>query len=58
MLLTLVLVRSYNMENIKIIEVTNLMDGSVTEHVIINRGNNEFTSMPKSVYDAQQEGNN
>jgi hypothetical protein len=46
------------MENIKIIEVTNLMDGSVTEHVIINRGNNEFTSMPKSVYDAQQEGNN
>jgi hypothetical protein len=41
--------------NIQIIEVTNL-DGSVTEHVIIDRGNNEFTSMPKSVYDAQQEG--
>jgi hypothetical protein len=41
--------------NIQIIEVTN-MDGSVTEHVIIDRGNNEFTSMPKSVYDAQQEG--
>jgi hypothetical protein len=42
--------------NIQIIEVTNPMDGSVTEHVIIDRGNNEFTSMPKSVYDAQQEG--
>jgi hypothetical protein len=41
--------------NIQIIESTN-MDGSVTEHVIIDRGNNEFTSMPKSVYDAQQEG--
>jgi hypothetical protein len=24
------------------------------EHVIIDRGNNEFTSMPKSVYDEQQ----
>jgi hypothetical protein len=43
------------MENITIIEVTN-MDGSVTEHIIIDRGNNEYTSMPKSVYDAQQEG--
>jgi hypothetical protein len=29
-------------------------DGSITEHAIIDRGNNEFTSMPKSVYDAQQ----
>ncbi len=33
------------------------MDGSVTEHVIIDRGNNEFTSMPKSVYDAQYKDN-
>jgi predicted aspartyl protease len=41
--------------NIQIIEVTNI-DGSVTEHVLIDKGNNEFTSMPKSVYDAQQEG--
>lgn len=24
------------------------------EHVIIDRGNDEFTSMPKSVYDEQQ----
>ena len=27
------------------------LDGS--EHVIIDRGNGEFTSMPKSVYDEQ-----
>ena len=36
------------------VQVENL-DGSVTEHAIIDRGNGEFTSMPKSVYDAQQE---
>lgn len=40
------------MTNIKIIEMTSI-DGSVTEHVIIDRGNNEFTSMPKSVYEEQ-----
>jgi hypothetical protein len=43
------------MNNIQIIEREN-PDGSVTEHVIIDRGNNEYTSMPKAVYDAQQEG--
>jgi hypothetical protein len=43
------------MTNIQIVELTN-PDGSVTEHVIIDRGNNEYTSMPKTVYDAQQEG--
>ena len=26
-----------------------------TEHAIIDRGNGEFTSMPKAVYDAQVE---
>ncbi len=41
------------MENIEIIEIEN-QDGSTTEHVIINRGNGEYTSMPKSVYDEQQ----
>ena len=41
------------MENIEIITVTNI-DGTTTEHVIIDRGNGEFTSMPKSVYDEQQ----
>jgi hypothetical protein len=38
------------MNQIKIIEIENL-DGSITEHVIIDRGNGEFTSMPKSVWD-------
>ena len=33
--------------NIQIIEVNGV------EHVIIDRGNNEFTSMPKSVYEEQ-----
>lgn len=36
------------MENIEIIEVNG------TEHVIIDRGNGEFTSMPKAVWDEQQ----
>ena len=42
------------MKNIKIVKVENLIDGSVTEHVIIDRGNGEFTSMLKSTYEAQQ----
>lgn len=29
-------------------------DGVEIEHAIIDRGNGEFTSMPKSVYDEQQ----
>ena len=37
----------------EIVEVTNI-DGSITEHIIIDRGNNEYTSMPKAVYEAQQ----
>jgi hypothetical protein len=41
------------MDNVTFIEVSNI-DGSTTEHAIIDRGNGEFTSMPKSVYDAQQ----
>jgi hypothetical protein len=46
----LALVRSYNMENIKII----ISELDQSEHVIIDRGNGEFTSMPKSVWDEQQ----
>jgi len=42
------------MDNVKFVDIENLMDGSVTTHVIIDRGNGEFTSMPKSVYDEQQ----
>jgi len=30
-----------------------ILDDLGTEHILIDRGNGEFTSMPKSVYDAQ-----
>ena len=39
------------MDNIKIVEVENPMDGSLVEHVIIDRGNGEYTSMLKSTWD-------
>ena len=39
------------MENIKVIEVTDEVTGVTTEHVIINHGNEQFTSMLKSTYD-------
>ena len=42
-------VRSYKMENI-----TYITDKEGNEHAIIDRGNEEYTSMPKSVYDEQQ----
>ncbi len=41
------------MENIQIVEVENAA-GELVEHVIIDRGNGEFTSMLKSTYDAMQ----
>ena len=31
-----------------------VIDKDGNEHVIIDRGNNEYTSMPKSVWDEQQ----
>ena len=37
------------MDNVTFITVNEV------EHAIIDRGNGEFTSMPKSVYDAQVE---
>lgn len=40
------------MDNVTFIEVSTI-DG-VETHAIIDRGNGEFTSMPKAVYDAQQ----
>ena len=40
------------MDNVTFIEIDSL-EGTVT-HAIIDRGNNEFTSMLKSTYDAQQ----
>ena len=38
------------MENVSFITITDI-DGNETEHAIIDRGNGEFTSMPKSTYD-------
>jgi hypothetical protein len=42
------------MENVTFIEVTDALTSEVTEHAIIDRGNGEFTSMLKSIYEAQQ----
>jgi hypothetical protein len=41
------------MENITFIEI-EYPDTVITEYAIIDRGNGEFTSMPKSEYDKQQ----
>ena len=40
------------MTKIEIIEIESLE--GITEHIIIDRGNGEFTSMPKAVWDEQQ----
>ena len=42
------------MDNIKEIEVVSSVDGSVETHIIIDRGNGEFTSMLKSTWDELQ----
>ena len=34
-------------------KVTFITDDEGVEHAIIDRGNDEYTSMPKSVYDEQ-----
>ena len=41
------------MDNVTFIEIEE-RDGAKSEHVIIDRGNGEFTSMPKAVWDEQQ----
>jgi hypothetical protein len=41
------------MEKVTFITTENL-DGTTTEHAIIDHGNGEFTSMLKSTYEAQQ----
>ena len=41
------------MDNVTFFQIETM--NGIEEHVIIDRGNNEFTSMPKSTYDAQQE---
>lgn len=38
------------MENVTFIEVEN-PDGTITEYAIIDRGNDEYTSMTKVAYD-------
>ena len=40
------------MDNVTFIEVES--HGITETHAIIDRGNGEYTSMPKSVYDEQQ----
>lgn len=47
-------VRSYKMEKIEIISIELPVSGEIEEVVIIDRGNGEFTSMPKAIYDEQQ----
>jgi hypothetical protein len=39
------------MDKVTFIEITDPMTQEVTVHAIIDRGNNEFTSMLKSTYD-------
>ena len=39
------------MEKITVIKMTDPLTNEVTEHVIIDKGNEEFTSMSKAVYD-------
>ena len=40
------------MDNVTFIEVETM--GVTETHAIIDKGNGEFTSMPKAVYDEQQ----
>lgn len=40
------------MENIKIIEIETI--AGIEEHILIDRGNGEFTCMPKAIWDEQQ----
>jgi hypothetical protein len=41
------------MENITELEVTTSY-GEVVKHILIDRGNGEYTTMPKAEYDRQQ----
>jgi hypothetical protein len=42
------------MDNVTFIEITDPLTNEVTEHAIIDHGNEQFTSMPKSEYDRRQ----
>ena len=41
------------MDNVKFVEI-EFPEGTITEHAIIDRGNQEFTSMSKAEYDRRQ----
>lgn len=41
------------MENVTFVQIEGI--AGIEEHAIIDRGNGEFTSMPKAIYDAQVE---
>ncbi len=41
------------MDKVTFLELENA-NGDLVQHAIIDDGNNEFTSMPKSTYDAMQ----
>jgi hypothetical protein len=43
------------MDNVTFVEVTDSLTNEVIEHAIIDRGNNEFTSMLKSTYNKSLE---
>jgi hypothetical protein len=42
------------MNNVTFQDITDPLTNVVTTYAIIDRGNGEFTSMLKSIYDAQQ----
>jgi hypothetical protein len=42
------------MDKVNFIEITDPLTNEVTEHAIIDHGNDQFTSMTKAHYEAQQ----
>jgi hypothetical protein len=42
------------MEKVTFIKVADIITNELTEYAIIERGNNEYSSMLKSTYDAMQ----
>ena len=42
------------MNNVTFVKITDPLTNEIKEYAIIDRGNEEFTSMPKAVYEAQQ----
>jgi hypothetical protein len=42
------------MDNVTFIEIIDPITNEIAEHAIIDHGNEQFTSMPKAVYEAQQ----